>query len=167
MVWAMKLAPLLVFAALLLPSCGEEWQPPAKKPARKPSAPLLDSSGAPSLGSEHDPALKPHFGISTVTRDTWILPKISHYKNFARVHFGKSPTRGDHDTWEMRQKEGRVFEIAKGTKVKRRKKNRFQMNDGQIITFISVEVADGSMTDDHGYPRRGNIFVDYLSDPVK
>lgn len=163
----MKCTVLVLLSALLLSSCGEEWKPPAQKPARKPPAPLVDSDGAPGLGSEHDPSMKPHFGISTVTRDTWLLPKISHYKNFARVHFKDKPTRGDLDTWELRQKEGRVFEIAKGTKVKRRKRHRFQMNDGQVITFISVEVADGSMTDDQGYPRRGNVFADYLSDPVK
>lgn len=163
----MKHAILFLISTLLISSCGEEWKPPAKKRVPERSTPLVDSDGAPGLGSEYDPSMRPHFGISTVTRDTWLLPKISHYKNFARVHFKDEPTRGDHNTWEMRKKEGRVFEIAKGTKVKRRKIHDFQMNDGQVIRFISVEVSDGSMTDDDGYPRKGNIYVDYLSDPIK
>lgn len=163
----MKRTALLVLSALLVSGCGEKWTPPPKKPARKPSKPLVDPEGAPGLGSEHDPSRKQHHGISTVTRDTWLLPKITHYKNYARVHFGANPTRGDLDTWELRKKEGRVFEISKGTKVKRRKRHNFQMNDGQVITFISVEVADGSMNDDDGYPRRGNIYHEYLTKPVK
>jgi len=147
---------------VLIPACGSEWKPPEKAKRVTDDRPLTDSSGAPALGSETDGSRAPTYGKGTVTEDTYLCPRGTDSKSFARARLCRENPQGDIDTFEKRVSEGRISEIASGTEVFLRGVVNVTAN-GEIFKFQRVEVADGSLTDKDGYPARGRVLADYVS----
>ncbi len=147
----MKSTSLLV--ALLLSACGND---PSSSPARAPR------QAAPSGSNQTDERdirkdLE-YLGTTTVTQDTWLLRRKTDYQNYARVHHGSNPTQGDLDTWESRQKEGRVLPVPQGTRVKVRTVSRVsRLKSGKLVRFRRVYIDDGSILDENGDPEFGLV----------
>ncbi len=149
----------LVAVILLVAACREDR-------SEAPAPPQDSRRSVSDIVADDDPSKVLYLGKATVTEDTWLLPRDTDFKNYARVHIGKRPTQGDVDTWESRQKEGRVHPVKQGTRVKvRRQIRRFPMRDGTEAVFRKVEIDDGSMLDEDGYPLRGHILMSHLTDP--
>ncbi|MAG32754.1 MAG: hypothetical protein CL908_17880 [Deltaproteobacteria bacterium] len=149
---------LLLGVVLVAPGCGKKWTPPPKERREQPSRPLVQSDGSPSLGSETDGTRKATFGSATITKDTYLCPRQTDTKSFARARLCREQKQGDIDTFETRVQEGRIYEIPTGTTVTLRGTVTVVAN-GEHFAFQRVEVADGSIVDEDGNPARGRVLA--------
>jgi hypothetical protein len=142
---------------LLFPGCGQKTPPPTKKvPEGGGSTVSEPREGGSGLGSETDGIDKGFTQTGVITQDTYLLPRQTDYKNYTRVKLAGTATEGDVNTFDDRVQKGRYIPIPAGTKVLRRGTNGLRI-DGKEYRFVRVEVIDGSLKDDEGYPARGNV----------
>lgn len=153
---------LFLGVVLVAPGCSKKWTPPPRKSRPTSDRPLVDSSGAPSLGNETDSSRKPTFGTATVTKDTYLCPRQTDTKCFARARLCREQKQADIDTFETRVSEGRIFEIPSGTTVTLRGTVTVVAN-GEHFDFQRVEVSDGSVVDEDGNPARGRVLASCVS----
>jgi hypothetical protein len=144
---------------LLFPGCGQKTTPTPDKVLEGGGGSSVSEprdGGGSGLGSETDGIDKEFTQTGVITQDTYLLRRQTDYKNYARVKLAGTATEGDVNTYEDRVQKGRYIPIPAGTKVLRRGKNGIRI-EGQEYWFVRVEVIDGSLKDDEGFPARGNV----------